>query len=144
MSSDKVVLRELSKTLADQKILTQQKQDLEKRIMIKLKGLGVKGTTYSEVVIRISGIKDKYADAFSRAEDLINRRDNIIEELNIIEKTISHVSETMKNSKSLEYEVFSLHYFENKTLEEIARIKHYSLDRIKQISSNIVKKFSCQ
>lgn len=138
------IYKELSYLLLDQKILNREKEDLEKRIMIKLKSLGVKGTSYSEVVIKMSGTNDKYATAFGAAEKLIDRRDIIVTELTVIENTIKYISDTMKNSKLLEYEVFSLHYLEGLSLSEIARQKHYSLDRIKQISSNISKKFSCQ
>ena len=112
--------------------------------MIKLRALGVKGTSYSEIVIKMSGIVDKYASAFAAAETLIDRRDTIVSELNILEQTIKHISDFIKNSKLLEYEVFSLKYFDGLSLSEIAKKKHYSLDRIKQISAKISKKIGCQ
>ena len=117
---------------------------LEKRIILKLNSLGIKGSSYSEVVIKISGVKDKYADAFIKVENLIERRDMIIKELKIIEDTIIFIRDKMKDSKALEYEIFNLHYFENLTLQEISKKINYSLDRVKQISAKISKKFNCQ
>lgn len=144
MDTGKIVLKELSQTLTDQAVLNEQKDKLEKRIILKLNSLGIKGTSYSEVVIKISGVKDKFADAFIKVENLIERRDFIAKELIVIDETIKNVREKMKDSKVLEYEVFNLHYFEGLTLQEIAKKKNFSLDRIKQISANISKKFSCQ
>lgn len=141
MSARDTVLKELSSTLNDQKLLSREKESLEKRIITVLNSLGVKGASYSEVVIKISGVRDKYAAAFIKVEDLIKRRDVISQELVEIESTVKYVSETMKNSNQLEYEVFNLHYFDGLSLSEIAKKKNYSLDRIKQISANISKKF---
>lgn len=143
MKSD-IVLKELYKDLLDQKILTTQKQSLEKRIILKLNSLGIKGSTYSDVVIRISGVRDKFADAFHKAEQLIKDRDLIVEELSVIENTLKEVREVMKDSKELEYIVFSLHYIDKMNLKEIADKKQYSLVRIKQINSDINKKIACQ
>ncbi len=144
MSARDTVLKELSSTLNDQKLLSREKESLEKRIITVLNSLGVKGASYSEVVIKISGVRDKYAAAFIKVEDLIKRRDVISQELVEIESTVKFVSETMKDSKQLEYEVFTLHYFDGLTLQEIANKKNFSLARIKQISSDISKKFFCQ
>lgn len=143
MSRD-IVLKELSNILLDQTILNEMKNKLEKRIILKLNQLGVRGSSYSEVVIKISGVRDKYADAFIKVENLIERRDTIVKELKIIEDTIIDVRDKMKDSHALEYEVFNLHYFENLTLQEIAKRLSYSLDRVKQISAKISKKFNCQ
>ena len=143
MSRD-IVLKELSNTLLDQAILNEMKFKLEKRIILKLNQLGLRGSSYSEVVIKISGVKDKYADAFIKVENLIERRDMIVKELKIIEDTIIDVRDKMKDSHTLEYEVFNLHYFENLTLQEIAKRLNYSLDRVKQVSAKISKKFNCQ
>lgn len=143
MSRD-IVLKELSNTLLDQAILNEMKFKLEKRIILKLNQLGLRGSSYSEVVIKISGVKDKYADAFIKVENLIERRDMIVKELKIIEDTIIDVRDKMKDSQTLEYEVFNLHYFENLTLQEIAKRLNYSLDRVKQVSAKISKKFNCQ
>lgn len=139
-----IVLKELSNTLSDQAILNEMKNKLEKRIVLKLNQLGVRGSSYSEVVIKISGVKDKYAEAFIKVENLIERRDYIVKELKVIEDTIIEVRDKMKDSHVLEYEVFNLHYFENLTLQEIAKKINYSLDRVKQISAKISKKFNCQ
>ncbi len=144
MSARDTVLKELSSTLNDQKLLSREKESLEKRIITVLNSLGVKGASYSEVVIKISGVRDKYAAAFIKVEDLIKRRDVISQELIEIDSTVKFVSETMKDSKQLEYEVFTLHYFDGLTLQEIANKKNFSLARIKQISSDISKKFFCQ
>ena len=144
MSARDTVLKELSSTLNDQKLLSREKESLEKRIITVLNSLGVKGASYSEVVIKISGVRDKYAAAFIKVEDLIKRRDVISQELVEIDSTVKFVSETMKDSKQLEYEVFTLHYFDGLTLQEIANKKNFSLARIKQISSDISKKFFCQ
>lgn len=144
MKSKEIVLKELSNTLVDQSMLKEQKDKLEQRIVLKLNSLGVKGSNYSQVVLKMSGVRDKYADAFIKVENLIERRELIQLELNLIEAVIKSVSDAMKNSKVLEYEVFNLHYFEGLTLQEIAEKKNYSLVRIKQISADISKKFSCQ
>ena len=139
-----IVLKELSNTLSDQTILNEMKNKLEKRIVLKLNQLGIKGNSYSEVVIKISGVRDKYADAFISVENLIERRDIIVQELKIIDDAIIEVRNKMKDSHALEYEIFNLHYFENLTLQEIANKINYSLDRVKQISAKISKKFNCQ
>ena len=144
MSARDTVLKELSSTLNDQKLLSREKESLEKRIITVLNSLGVKGASYSEVVIKISGVRDKYAAAFIKVEDLIKRRDVISQELVEIDSTVKFVSETMKDSKQLEYEVFTLHYFDGLTLQEIANKKNFFFSRIKQISSDISKKFFCQ
>lgn len=141
---NKTVLKELRQVLDDQRILFKEKHDLEQRIIIKLNSLGVKATNYSEVVIKMSGVRDKYSEAFAKAESLINRRDEIVKELNIIEETISYFKEISKKLNSLEYEVFNLKYLEGLTLQDIADKKNYSLDRVKQISAGITKKISCQ
>lgn len=141
MNNKDTALKELSRTISDQKILLIEKENLEKRIIVVLNSLGVKGASYSEVVIKISGVRDKYASAFGKVENLIKRRDILDSELRLIDDTIRYVSETMKNSKQLEYEVFTLHYFEGLPLSKIAQKKNYSLDRIKQVSADISKKF---
>lgn len=141
---NKLALKELNQIIYDQKLLTQEKQDLEKRIIIKLSILGVKATNYSEVVIKMSGVRDKYSEAFAKAESLIRRRDEIVKELNIIEETIACFRDISKNLNDLEYEVFNLKYLEGLTLQDIADKKNYSLDRVKQISAGITKKISCQ
>lgn len=140
--SKKVVLKELSNTLLDQEVLNKQKDKLEERIMTKLNSLGVKVSNYSEAVIKASGIRDKYGDVFAKIEDLMHRRDIIVKELDIIAEIINYVGEKMKDSKVIEYKVFDLHYFEGLTLQEIAKREKYSIDRIKQVSANISKKFA--
>lgn len=140
----KLVLSELAGMLVDQQIFEKDKEDLEKRIMIKLKSLGVKGSNYSETVIKMTGVRDKYAEAFIKAEKLIKERDLIVEELNIINENIKFVRDKMQNSKEIEYKVFNLKYFNGLTNKEIAVKENYSIDRVKQISAKISKLFSCQ
>jgi len=139
-----VVLNELSHILIDQKILNKQRDNLEERIILKLYSLGVKGSNYSELVIKMSGIQDKYSKTFIEIESLIERRSIIVKELTMIEETIKTINDKMKKSKLIEYEVFSLRYFDGLTLQEIANKKKYSIDRIKQINASINKKFECQ
>lgn len=144
MKTNDLVLKELSQTIADQAILNEQKDKLEKRIILKLNTLGIQGTNYSEIVIKIAGVRDKFGDAFAKIEELILRRDNLSKELNIIDEMISNVSAKMKNAKSLNYKVFCGRVFEGLTLQEIAEREHFSLVRVKQVSAEISKKFSCQ
>lgn len=144
ITSKELVLKELSQNLTDQSILTEQKDKLEKRIILKLNTLGVKGTSYSEIIIKISGVRDKFGEAFAKVEELILRRDTIAKELNIIDETISVVSTKMKNTKTIEYKVLCGRIFDGLTLQEIADKEHFSLDRIKQVSAEISKKISCQ
>lgn len=140
--ADSIVLKLLNKNLLDYDILTKEKEDLEKRIIIKLNSLGIKGSNYNEVVIKMSGVKDRYASIFSETEKLVNLRDETIKEIEIIENTLKSVRNSIKGSNELEYKVFVLKYIEGLTLQEIADRERYSLVRIKQISADLNKKLS--
>lgn len=144
MKSKENVLKEIYLTLQDKKILEHQKQDLEYRIMLKLNSLGLKGSNYSDVVIQMSGVRDKFSEAFSKVSELIERRNNIVKEINAIDKLISYINEKMRNASDLEYRVFSGRVLEGLSLTEISKRENYTIDRIKQVSAEVSKKIACQ
>lgn len=74
-------------------------------------------------------------------EDAINNVNNIQNRLKRMEIILKNV-EDISGNESLEYKVLNLKYYDNKkfTLQQIADRLNYSLDRIKQISSDIEKK----
>lgn len=81
-----------------------------------------------------SGIAKDLEDAIKN----VNRIQNRLRRMEIILKNVEDIS----GNESLEYKVLNLKYYENKkfTLQQIADRLNYSLDRIKQISSDIEKK----
>ena len=138
--SDSIVLKELYKDLQDYDVLINQKYLLEEMITQNLNELGIKGNSYSEVVVRIGGVKDKYADIYIKTEELIIRRDKVLERINNIEKIIKKARDMMKDAKELEYKVFCLRYISGDKLEDISIKLGYSLQRIKQINLKIKEK----
>ena len=144
MKSKDNVLKEIYLTLQDKKYLEEERKTLEQRIILKLNSLGLKGSNYSDVVIQVSGVRDKFCEAFSKASELIERRDLIVKEINNIDNLISYLNEKMKTASDLEYRVFSGRVLQGLSLTEISKRGNYSLDRIKQVSAEISKKISCQ
>lgn len=134
--------KQLKKQLDDKKILERNIRELEDRItFIIQKQLGLKGTSYSDIKLEIIGTKDdKFLNTFAKVENLEKDRLNLIEERNIISNFIDDVYKSITNMNNTELNVFKCRYILGLSNRQTAERLGYTIDRIKQINREILKK----
>ena len=134
--------KKLKKQLDDKKILERNIRELEDRItFIIQKQLGLKGTSYSDIKLEIIGTKDdKFLNTFAKVENLEKDRLNLIEERNIISNFIDDVYKSITNMNNTELNVFKCRYILGLSNRQTAERLGYTIDRIKQINREILKK----
>lgn len=134
--------KQLKKQLDDKKILERNIRELEDRItFIIQKQLGLKGTSYSDIKLEIIGTKDdKFLNTFAKVENLEKDRLNLIEERNIISDFIDDVYKSITNMNNTELNVFKCRYILGLSNRQTAERLGYTIDRIKQINREILKK----
>lgn len=133
--------KRLKKDLEDKRILEAEIQGLKDQIKFKIqKQLGLHATTYKELKIECPTVDDKFARVFSQIEKLDNDLQNLEGELELINKRLDNIDEQMKNMDSIEKRIFRNRYILGLSVRQTAEKMHYSADRIKQISREIMQK----
>lgn len=140
MSRKDLIMKECYLIKQDIEILEYEKKYLEDKLMMILSNTGIKSASYSDAVIKLSGVVDKYTKTYISAEKTIDRRDEVIKELELAENTLNDISKILKSTTSLEYKVFNERFINGKKTKSIAKELQYSEDRIKQISSDLKQK----
>lgn len=134
--------KQLKKQLDDKKIIERNIRELEDRIsFIIQKRLGLKGTSYSDIKLEFAGnTDDKFIQTFAKVENLEKDRLNLIEERNIIVNFIDDVYKSITNMNNTELNVFKCRYILGLSNRQTAERLGYTIDRIKQINREILKK----
>lgn len=133
--------KELKKQIADHKVIRTTRIGIENRMQFKIdKQLGLKGVSYPEVKIQFKNNTDKFAKVFSELEDLDNQRETLLEEETIIDNALKQVDEDIKVLNDIELNVFRWIYMKGLTQKQTAMQETYSIQRIKQIHSDIKNK----
>lgn len=134
--------KQLKKQLDDKKIIERNIRELEDRIsFIIKKRLGLKGTSYSDIKLEFAGnTDDKFIQTFAKVENLEKDRLNLIEERNIISNFIDDVYKSITNMNNTELNVFKCRYILGLSNRQTAERLGYTIDRIKQINREILKK----
>lgn len=134
--------RQLKKQINDKSVIDKNIRELEDRIRFKIqKQLGLRGTTFADIKIESVGVKDdKFLRTFSQVEHLENDRLDLIEERNIIINFINEVYKSINNMNDVELKVFRCRYLDGLTNQETATRLSYSIQRVKQINAEIMKK----
>lgn len=117
-------------------------KSLDERISLIIhKGLGLKGTSYSDIKLEIVGnTDDKFAKTFAKVENLDKERELLIEERNIIDNMISDVSKNISKSNNVEQKVFKYRYILGLSNQQTSERLGYSIQHIKRINKEISKK----
>lgn len=140
MSRKDLIMKECYLIKQDIEMLEHEKKYEEDKIISILSNIGIKSASYSDAVIKLSGVVDKYTKAYISAEKATNRRDEVVKELELAENTLNEISKILKSTTSLEYKVFNERFINGKKIKSIANELKFSEDRIKQISSDLKQK----
>ncbi len=134
--------KELKRQLDDKKILDTTIKALDERIeSIIHKQLGLKGTSYSDIKLEMTGItEDKYVKAFAKVEGLDKDREALAEERKIIVDFIDDIYKSITNMNNLELNVFKCRYILGLSNKDTADRLHFSIQRIKQLNKEIIQK----
>lgn len=134
--------KQLKKQLDDKKIIEKNIRELEDRIaFIIQKQLGLKGTSYSDIKLEITGnTDDKFAKTFAKVERLDKDRLDLLEEKKIIVDFIDDVYKSITNMNNVELNVFKCRYILGLSRRKTAERLGYTEDRIKQICRKISEK----
>ena len=134
--------KQLKKQIDEKRIIDLNIKELTERIeFIIHKRLGLKGSSYSDIKLEMVGItEDKYLQAFAKVENLDKDRELLIEERSIIVDFIDKVYKSITNMNNLELNVFKCRYIMGLSNKDTAERLHFSIQRIKQINKEIIKK----
>lgn len=134
--------KQLKKQLDDRDNINKIIKSLDDRIeLIIHKGLGLKGTSYSDIKLEIVGnTDDKFAKTFAKVENLDKERELLIEERTIIDNLINDISKSISNGNNIEQKVFKCRYILGLTQNATAERLGYSIQNIKIINKKIKEK----
>lgn len=134
--------KQLKKQIDEKKIIDLNIKELTERIeFIIHKRLGLKGSSFSDIKLDMIGVtEDKFLKAFSKVENLDKDRELLIEERNIIVDFIDNVYKTITDMNNSELQVFKCRYILGLSNKDTAERLNFSIQRIKQINGEIIKK----
>lgn len=134
--------KQLKRQIDDKVIIDKNIRELEDRIKYKIqKQLGLHGTCFEDIKIASIGEKDdKFARVFSQVERLDKDRLELVEEKQIIVDFIDDVYKSITNMNNTELNVFKCRYILGLSNSETAERLGFSIQRIKQINTEIIKK----
>ena len=134
--------KQLKRQLDDKKIIEMNIRELEDRIaFIIQKQLGLKGISYSDIKLEITGnTDDKFAKTFAKVERLDKDRLDLLEEKKIIVDFIDNVYKSINNMNNTELNVFKCRYMLGLSNQRTSEKLGYSIQHIKRINKEISKK----
>jgi len=134
--------KQLKRQIDDKVLIDKNIRELEDRIKYKIqKQLGLKGTCFEDIKIQSVGKQDdKFTRTFSQIEKLDKDRQELVGEKIIIVDFIDDVYKSITNMNNTELNVFKCKYILGLTNRETAERLGFSIQRIKQINTEIIKK----
>lgn len=134
--------KQLKRQIDDKVLIDKNIRELEDRIKYKIqKQLGLKGTCFEDIKIQSVGKQDdKFLRTFSQIEKLDKDRLELVGEKQIIVDFIDDVYKSITNMNNTELNVFKCKYILGLTNRETAERLGFSIQRIKQINTEIIKK----
>ncbi len=103
---------------------------------------GVSAVKYDKLVVKASqcnGTEARYIKCIDRLNDLVNRYDELTEDLHNDENSIFNL---MQKLSPTEYEVILNRFLRGLTCTKTARIMGYSIDGIKDAQTRAIRKMS--
>lgn len=134
--------KQLKRQIDDKAIIDKNIRELEDRIKYKIqKQLGLHGTCFEDIkILSVGKQDDKFLRTFSQVEKLDKDRLELVGEKEIIVNFIDDVYKSITNMNNNELNVFKCKYILGLTNREIAERLHFSIQRIKQLNKEIIKK----
>ena len=134
--------KQLKRQIDDKTIIDKNIRELEDRIRYKIqKQLGLKGTCFEDIkILSVGKQDDKFTRTFSQIEKLDKDRQELVGEKIIIVDFIDDVYKSITNMSNTELNVFKCKYILGLTNRETAERLGFSIQRIKQINTEIIKK----
>lgn len=134
--------KQLKRQIDDKSIIDKNIRELEDRIKYKIqKQLGLHGTNFADIkILSVGKQDDKFSRVFSQIEKLDEDRLELIGEKEIIVDFIDNVYKSITNMNNNELNVFKCKYMLGLTNKETAERLGFSIQRIKQINKEIIKK----
>lgn len=134
--------KQLKRQIDDKTIIDKNIRELEDRIRYKIqKQLGLKGTCFEDIkILSVGKQDDKFTRTFSQIEKLDKDRQELVGEKIIIVDFIDDVYKSITNMNNTELNVFKCKYILGLTNRETAERLGFSIQRIKQINTEIIKK----
>ena len=134
--------KQLKRQIDDKVIIDKNIRELEDRIKYKIqKQLGLHGTSFADIKIASVGKQDdKFLRTFSQIEKLDKDRQELVGEKAIIVDFIDDVYKSITNMNNTELNVFKCRYILGLSNSETAERLGFSIQHIKRINGEIIKK----
>lgn len=125
-----IQMQELRAAVARLETLIERKKRLDTKIKSCTSEL-------KDVVTTPSFDNDKMNNYLIKLESLEEEIEDVIEEIKCLKHNLAIMEEALNEIKDVRYEIFLLKFKDNKKVKEIAKIKHFSVQRVYQFLDEI-------
>lgn len=134
--------KQLKRQMDDKNIIDKNIRELEDRIKFKIqKQLGLHGTCFEDLkIVSVGEQDDKFLKVFAQVEKLDKDLQELKEEQKIIKEFINDVYKSITNMNNQKLKVFKCRYMLGLSNRDTAERLGFSIQRIKQINKEIIKK----